>query len=159
VTELRSEGMKVDVPTGWDARIYKRQELTVASAHARGEPTTHAILHAANFALPAERGDFGSGAVELMRRGDVLVTLIEYHPDSASSPLFARQGLPHPLQPEDFDPSTLQRRMPGQAGAQRFFSFGGRAYALYVVLGSYGDRRRLVGLVNEVLATVELEPS
>jgi hypothetical protein len=150
--------MNVDVPAGWDARIYKRPELSVASAHAQGEPTTHAILHAANFPLPTERGDFGSGAVELMRSTDVLVALVEYHPDSAGAPLFAEQGLPRPMRPEDFDPSTLQRRMPGQAGAQRFFSSGGRAYALYVVLGSHRDRRRLVGLVNEVLATVELEP-
>jgi hypothetical protein len=150
--------MRVDVPSGWDARIYKRQEMRAASEQAQGEPTTHAILHTANFALPAERGDFGSGAVELMRRADVLVTLVEYHPDSTGSPLFAHEGLPHPLRPEDFDPSTLQRRMPGQAGAQRFFSSGGRAFALYVVLGSYGDRRRLVGLVNAVLATVDLEP-
>ena len=150
--------MAVEVPPGWDARIYRRPELGVASARAGGEPTTHAILHAANFALPAERGDFGSGAVELMRSSDVLVTLVEYHPDSAGAALFADEGLPRPLRPDDFDPSTLQRRMPGQAGAQRFFSSGGRAYALYVVLGSHRDRRRLVGLVNEVLATVDLEP-
>jgi hypothetical protein len=158
MAQLRSAGINVEVPSGWDARIFKRPELQAASVHAQGEPTTHAILHAANFALPSERGDFGSGAVELMRRGDVLVTLVEYHPNSAGSALFANEGLPRPLRPEEFDPSTLQRRMPGQAGVQRFFSSGGRAYALYVVLGSYGDRRRLVELVNDVLATVDLEP-
>jgi hypothetical protein len=132
--------------------------MEAAVAHARGEPTTHAVLHAANFALPVERGDFGSGAVELMRRENVLIALVEYHPDSARTPMFASPSLPRPLRADDFDPSTLQRRLPGQAGLQRFFSTAGRAFALYVVLGDYGDRRRLVHLVNDLLATVELEP-
>jgi hypothetical protein len=149
--------MKVDLPPGWDARIYRRQELSAAAAHAGGEATTHAVMHAANFALPAERGDFGSGAVELMRSDNVLITLVEYHPDSTRSPMFA-DPMPRALRADDFDPATLQRRMPGQAGLQRFFSSGGRAYALYVVLGSHAARRRLVPMVNAVLATVDLEP-
>jgi hypothetical protein len=149
--------MKVDLPSGWDARIYRRQELAAAVAHAGGEATTHAVLHAANFALPAERGDFGSGAVELMGRDNVLIVLVEYHPDSAGSPMFAGE-LPRALHADDFDPTMLQRRMPGHAGVQRFFSSGGRAYSLYVVLGNYADRRRLVPQVNAVLATIALEP-
>jgi hypothetical protein len=157
VAQLRNAGLKVDLPPGWDARIYRRQEVEAAVNHARGEPTTHAVLHAANFALPSDRGDFGSGAVELMRHDNVLITLVEYHPDSARTPMFAA-GLPRPLRADDFDPSTLQRRLPGQAGLQRFFSYSGRAFALYVVLGSYANRRRLVSVVNEVLATIELGP-
>lgn len=158
MAQLRDAGLKVDLPSGWDARIYRRQEVTAAVTHAQGKPTTHAILHAANFALPGERGDFGSGAVELMRGDNVLITLVEYHPDSTRSPMFANRSMPRPLRADDFDPTMLQRRLPGQAGLQRFFSSGGRAYALYVVLGSYADRRRLVRLVNDVLATIELEP-
>ena len=158
MTQLRSAGLKVDLPTGWDARIYRRREMDAAVTHAQGEPTTHAILHAANFALPAERGDFGSGAVELMRSDNVLITLVEYHSDSTRSPMFASQDIPRPLRADDFDPTMLQRRVPGQAGLQRFFSSGGRAYALYVVLGSYADRRRLVRVVNDVLVSIELEP-
>jgi hypothetical protein len=150
--------MTVDLPPGWDARIFRRQETSASAAQAGGQPTTHAILHAANFPLPSERGDFGSGAVELMGREDVLITVVEYHPDSTRSPLFATQGIPRPLRVAEFDPATLQRPLPGQAGVQRFFSSGGRAYALYVVLGNYADRRRLVAVVNEVLATIVLEP-
>jgi hypothetical protein len=93
-----------------------------------------------------------------MGREDVLITVVEYHPDSTRSPLFATQGIPRPLRVAEFDPATLQRPLPGQAGVQRFFSSGGRAYALYVVLGNYADRRRLVAVVNEVLATIVLEP-
>jgi hypothetical protein len=150
--------MTVDLPFGWDARIFRRQEMSAAAAQAAGQPTTHAILHAANFPLPSERGDFGSGAVELMRREHVLIAVVEYHPDSTRSSLFAMEGIPRPLRVEEFDPATLQRRLPRQAGVQQFFSSRGRAYALYVVLGDYADRRRLVALVNEVLATIVLEP-
>jgi hypothetical protein len=148
----------VDLPPGWDARIFRRQEMSAAATQASGQPTTHAILHAANFALPSERGDFGSGAVELMGRDHVLIATVEYHPDSTGSPLFAAQGIPRPLRADEFDPATLQRRLPGQAGVQHFFSSGGRAYSLYVVLGNYAYRRRLVAMVNDVLATVVLEP-
>jgi hypothetical protein len=158
MAQLRDAGLAVDLPPGWDARIYRRAEVAAASLHAQGEPTTHAIMHAANFALPAERGDFGSGAVELMRRDNVLIALVEYHPSSAGSPMFATPGLPRPLRADDFDPAMLQRRISGQAGVQRFFSSAGRAFALYVVLGSYADRRRLVASVNEVLAGIVLGP-
>ena len=158
MAQLSSAGMTVDLPLGWDARIFRRQEMSAAAAHAAGQPTTHAILHAANFPLPSGRGDFGSGAVELMGREHLLITVVEYHPDSTRSPLFATQGIPRPLREEEFDPATLQHRLPGQAGVQQFFSSGGRAYALYVVLGSYANRRRLIALANEVLTTIVLEP-
>jgi hypothetical protein len=158
MAQLRDAGLAIDLPPGWDARIYRRAEVAAASLNAQGEPTTHTVLHAANFALPAERGDFGSGAVELMRGDNVLIALVEYHPSSVGSPMFAPPDLPRPLRADDFDPSMLQRRIAGQAGLQRFFSAAGRAFALYVVLGNYGDRRRLVASVNQVLAGIALGP-
>ena len=141
-------GLRVDLPAGWDARIYRRQ--------AAGAATTHTILHASTFPLPLERGDFGSGAVEVMGPDDVLVMLLEQHPDSAGTPLYAEQGVPGPLTGDDFSRDGLQRALPGQAGAQRFFSVNGRAWTLYVVLGSYAARDRLVGIVNDVLATIDV---
>ena len=81
------EGVVGGVPRdGWDARIYRRPQTD------HGEDN-HPILHAANFPLPAERGDYGSGAVDRMRGDDVLVVLIEFGTDSAGTALFS-QGSP-----------------------------------------------------------------
>ena len=48
----------------------------------------------------------------------------------------------------------LQRTLRGQAGVQRFFHEAGRAFCLYVVLGSFARRQEMVGAVNEVLASL-----
>ena len=144
---LRAHGIEVEPPPGWEAEIYRRPPDP-------GE-TTHAILHAATFALPARRGDFGSGAVNVMGPDDVLVVLFEYAPESAGEALFAREGIPVP-QAEDFDRRALQRTLPGQSGWQSFFSYGGRAFCLYVVLGSHHRRRLLLPHVHALLAKLKL---
>jgi hypothetical protein len=140
---LAAHGLAVDTPPGWDARIYRRAQTDA------GEDN-HPVMHAANFALPAERGDFGSGAVDRMRGDDVLVVLIEYGADSADTALFANRGLPRP-RATDFDPRMLQRTLPGQSGGQWFFTDGDRAFCLYVVLGNHARRARLVPRVHELL--------
>ncbi|HVF18918.1 MAG TPA: hypothetical protein VNA14_01575 [Mycobacteriales bacterium] len=149
--KLAHRGLGVDLPPGWDARIYRRAERVE-------EATTHAVLHAANFGLPPDRGDFGSGAVELMGPSHVLVVLLEHHPDAASTPLFANRGMPRRLTPAMFSPHQLQRTIGGQAGTQVFFHEAGRAFCLYVVLGSYLRGPALVPLVNTVLASLAIEP-
>ena len=141
---LARHGLGLQLPAGWDGRIYRR-----AIDGAR----TQAILHAANFALPGDRGDYGSGAVERMRAGHVLVALIEHDRSAAGVGLFRRQGLPLPLRPSDFSRHALQRTLPGQSGVQRFFTWEGRAFCLYVVLGSHAARGRMIPLVNGVLAS------
>lgn len=115
------------------------------------------ILHLGSFPLPAERGSFGSGAVELMSTQDVLVVLFEHDPASANSPLFEAQGIPRRLDPQLFDRQALQQVIPGQSGLQHFFTHNDRAFCLYVVLGSHIDRVELVERVNAVLATLEIE--
>jgi hypothetical protein len=152
VAPLSGMGISVDTPEGWDARIYRREAAALARARANG------VLHAANFALPMERGDFGSGAVEAMGADDVLVTLVDHGPESAGTPLFAREGMPSILDLDAFSPNRLQRPLPGQAGAQFFFTSNGRGYCLYVVLGSLANRGRLVPQVNEVLGRIQIEP-
>jgi hypothetical protein len=142
---LARHGLALDLPSGWDGRIYRR-------ALGAGAPT-NAVLHAANFALPADRGDYGSGAVEHMGRGHVLVVLIEHDLAAAGAGLFRRQGLPLPLRPADFSPQALQRTLPGQSGVQRFFTWRGRPFCLYVVLGSHAGRARLLPVVNALLGT------
>lgn len=114
------------------------------------------VAHFGNFALPPGRGDFGSGAVEVMRAGQVFVALLEYDPADAGSPLFAARGIPR-LRIADFAPNALQRRLPGQLGVQRFFTENGRAFCLYVVLGSARNAAPLIDEVHALLETVVVD--
>jgi hypothetical protein len=156
------EGVAVDVPTGWDANVYRRpteehhDSLQNATTQLTAEATTHVVLHLATFSLPEGRGDYGGGAVELMGPSDALVVLFEFHPDSTATALFAQEGIPWPVRPQDFDPNQMQRPLPGQGGLQHFFQESGRAFCLYVALGSLANRAVLVPLVNQALATVDI---
>ena len=158
-------GVSFGLPPGWDGRIFRRPappppslgDGRVAAAH--HDATFHSVTHAANFALPPDLGDFGSSAVEVMGPEHVLMVLFEYHPHSASSPLFESPGPPRSLAPDTFSTSMLQRPLPGQAGTQVFFSAAGRAFSLYVILGSFEHRHPLVPAVNAVLASIDIRPS
>lgn len=157
MSRITGFGISVDLPTGWEAEIYHRPaELAPHGVTGEMRETTNAVCHVGDFPLPPDRGDFGSGAVEIMRANEVLIVLFEYNPDSAGTTLFERQGMPTSLAPDDFSPDTMQRPLPGQAGMQRFFSANGRAFCLYVVLGSYADREALVPRVNTILETIEI---
>jgi hypothetical protein len=138
---LAAHGLALEVPRGWEARIFR---------HAGGAPT----LHAANFALPSEDGDFGTRAVEQLTSDGVFVVVTEYDADLAGQGLFASEGLPVPLPEDGASPVTLLRRLPGQAGIQRFFSLAGRAFCLYVVVGSRPSRRALVSEANRLLRSL-----
>ena len=119
---ISSFGLAVDVPSGWEARI---RRLGQAGNGFRAHP----VLHAADFALPEERGDFGSGAVETMRPSQAFIALIEYDPSSAGTALFSSNvAIPLQVHADDFSPQQLQRTIRGQAGTQRFFVDGGRAF-------------------------------
>jgi hypothetical protein len=141
-------GLAVITPSGWDARIYQR------TADQPGE-VTRPIMHAADFALPNVRGDYGSGAVEIMGRDKVFLSLIEFDAAEATTPLFDRPR-PTRITAGEFGPNQLQRGLPGQAGAQFFFSERGRAFCLYVVIGSYDDRAVLVAKANEIFQKMEV---
>ncbi len=161
MTPLTSGGVSVGLPTGWEGEIFNRApELGGRSLGGPAADTEIArnVIHLANFALPAERGDFGSGAVELMSTGAVLVILFEHGPESVDTPLFARSGVPQ-LTADEFHPQQMQRTLSGQSGRQVFFNVAGRAFCLYVVLGAHRQREVLVPLVNEVLRSLEIEPA
>lgn len=158
---ITAHGLAIDLLPGWDARIrLLSAALDDAVKNLLGvlaRPLqAHPVLHAADFALPDHRGDFGSGAVDIMRPTDTFIALLEYHPDNTKTALFANAGPPRQVSPDAFSPQQLQRTIRGQAGFQRFFSDQGRAFCLYVVLGSMADRRELVGKVNATLARIEI---
>jgi uncharacterized surface protein with fasciclin (FAS1) repeats len=163
MTDLSGNGVTVTLPTGWEGRLFRRPapgELQAQAADGPPAPegaTTNTVVHLATIPLPNGVGDFASGAVERLGDDDALIVVFEYDAASASQPLFAREGFPRVLEPGDFSPSVLQRTIRGQAGAQIFFHDGGRAFCLYVVLGGYNNRVKVVAAVNKVLATFSID--
>ena len=109
MTPLSSAGVSVGLPKGWEGEIFNRAGesagRSLSNSEANGEVARN-VVHLANFALPAVRGDFGSGAVELMNSGAVLVILFEHGPESANTALFASRGVPR-LTPVSYTHLTL----------------------------------------------------
>jgi hypothetical protein len=139
---LAAHGLSVGLPPGWDARIERRA-------------AAFPVLHASTQRLPAVRGDYGSGLVETMGGRDVFVALVEFDPRDGGAAMFDTAGIPL-LREQDFDPNAQQRVIPGMCGSQRFLVASGRAFCLYVVLGSWVLRRTLVATANEVVGTIQV---
>jgi hypothetical protein len=163
MTHLRAHGLGVDVPRGWDGAVYRRggesfapQKLSISGPLEGPRLYYPPILHLATFPLPSERGDFGGGALDQMGPSDLFVSLLEFERAAADQPLFGAEGVPWPLHPDDFSPEMMRVPKAGQSGCQRFFRGGGRAFVLYVVIGSHSLRRVLVPRVNVALTGVDL---
>jgi hypothetical protein len=114
------------------------------------------VLHLASVPLPADRGDYGSGVVDLLGPGDAFVAVVEYGTDSVGTALFDTGPLPRRLDHRLFRPDGLQRAIAGQAGYQHFCTEGGRALCLYVVLGAAHAARRLARQVNDLLPRIQV---
>jgi hypothetical protein len=164
MSAIEAYGITVDVPPGWEGRIFKRQqagELRAAEVPGPSAPMgelTLPVVHVATVALPADIADYGSDVVGDLGPSDALVVVKEFGPESVGQALFARPGIPRVLSPDDFSPSTLQRTIAGQAGVQIFFEEAGRPFCVYVVLGDYNRRHEVVPAVNQVLATITVVP-
>ena len=151
---IQAYGISIHLPAGWDAEISVRD--------LDGDPTDAVtdmkpVLHAANFALPPGRGDFGSVAVEAMDRPGVFLSVLEYESASVETALY-RNPFPTRLEEREFGPTNLQRPLPHQAGAQRFCSSGGRAFCVYGVIGNHAMRSVLVPELNRGLGMVTVAP-
>ena len=159
--KLTAYGITTDLPPGWEGRISRRQPPATPDGRTgeRGAPgdAPQPVAHLANFALPEDRGDFGSGAVDLMGTGHVFLALFEYGPESLGQPLFAPQGVPE-LRPTMFSATALQRVIQGQAGCQRFFTVHNRPFCLYAVLGRQGEAPVLVPAANLTLRATRIDP-
>jgi hypothetical protein len=153
VTDLSGSGISLDLPAGWGGEI-RPPGLTRLGADEVKLPT---VAHVANFPLPADRGDFGDGVVEIMQTEDVLMVLYEYDSSKAGDGLFRHEGTPGPLRRGDFDPAMLQRGVPGQSGLQLFFSDAGRAFCWYIVVGSHLDRSDVLPFINHVLGSLRID--
>jgi hypothetical protein len=146
---ISSGGLSIAPPPGWEAAIYQRIPV--------GDEVSFPVVHAATVPLPANRGDYGGGLVENLGPDDVFVSVLEFGPEAAGSPLFAKiQGVPG-LTADSYRPRQLQRVLRGQAGAQRFFTAAGRAFCLYSVIGSFAHRLVLAPRANQVIGTLRVE--
>jgi hypothetical protein len=144
--ELSGYGITVDLPPGWEARIYRRPE---------GDPT----LHAGNFPLPTEDGDFGSRSLAAMGSAGAFVVVTEYERALAGRGLFAPEA-PAPLPAvSDLDSRALLRLRPGLYGIQRFLTIGGRAFCVYLVVGTVPSSGALLAHANGVLHTLSIVPA
>lgn len=172
---IDSAGLHADVPSGWEGEIYSRPDPatgeegpstarsddpapdTFSTMSTAGAPDfRHNFLHLATFPLPPERADYGNGAVQLMGPDDIFVAILEHPAEDAAQPLFAPDGLPR-LTPGDFRTDVLHRTIPGHSGHQRFFHVGGRAFCLYIVLGSHERREALVPRANQILEGLRID--
>ena len=164
MSEIDAHGLAVDVPPGWEGRIFRRsragetQTSEVAGAPAPMGELTFAVAHVATVALPIDAADYGSDVVETLGPNDVFIVVKEFDPNEAGQRLFSRAGMPRSLAAEDFDPAALQRALEGQAGRQVFFNEAGRAFCLYVVLGGYQRRNQVIAQVNRVLGAIRIDP-
>ncbi len=139
---LAAHGIALDLPRGWDGRIWTREG---------GGP----VVHAANIALPPADGDFATLATQTLPVDGVVVVLVDYGAADAGAPLYANAA-PARIDAAELHPQTLLRRRPGQRGLQRFFTSGGRAMCLYVVVGSAAHAADLSAAVSDVLATLRV---
>ena len=156
---LNAYGISATPLRGWDVRIEQRHQLSVR-APASTAPVggyVHPVLHAANSRLPVRRGDYGSGYVETMSAANVFVSLAEFDREAGATVLF-EEGQPRAVRTADFHPDAQQRVIAGMCGTQRFFTHNGRAFCLYVVLGSWARRRALVQTANRFVSTIGIAP-
>jgi hypothetical protein len=141
---IEGHGISAEVPRGWEGAIRRRLPVqgattdAVAAASTVGPAVGEVALptaHLATVALPPDRGDFGSGATELLGANDAFVALLEYGSECVGTRMFPVAGIPRTPTARWFNRRALQRSLDGQTGFQRFFTHRNRAFCLYVVLG------------------------
>ena len=79
-----------------------RRRHAAAGARSAGAPArardagqadvTRPVLHACTRPMPADRGDFGSGVVDLLGPDDIFVALVDYGTEVADQGLFEKPG-------------------------------------------------------------------
>ncbi len=145
---LAAHGLRVELPARWTGRIFRRAGNT-------------ATLHAGDFHLALDDGEFGDASTAKMPAGASFLVVTEYAPGAGLEPgqgLFAPRRIQLPLEPRSFAGTRLAHPRRGQAGTQQFFTSAGRPFCLYLVLaGTTIDRRRQLPVLDRVLRTLRIE--
>ena len=152
-------GLGAGGPRGWHVEVTRRPGAAPPQPGLRTvapeQDVTRPVLHACTRPLPVDRGDFGSGAVDLLGPDDIFIALVDYGAEVADQGLFEKQGVPR-LAPSQFAPNRLQRPLPGLSASQHFFSAGGRAFCLFTVLGSHARRMAGVQRAAQLVRTIRI---
>jgi hypothetical protein len=150
VTVLEAHGLRVALPRGWSGRVFRA-------------PGGGATLHAGDFQLPLDDGQFGDRSTALMPAGACFLAVTEYIPGAglhAGRGLFGSPRIPRTLDPTAFSPAGLAHPRRGQAGMQQFFTAAGRPFCLYaVVSGPRVERRRQLATLGHVLRSLTVHPA
>ncbi|WP_341252611.1 hypothetical protein [Euzebya pacifica] len=157
--QLDAHGFRVALPDKWEGAVQRGavdERVAARTRQAGGEVHTPPVLHLTSASLPEVRGDYGSGAVDLLGDDDVFIALVEYGPENLGTALFDTGPMPRRLSVADFQPNGLQRPIAGQSGTQIFCTEAGRALCLYVVLGGHWQARRLLNRVNDALTRIDV---
>jgi hypothetical protein len=147
---LSGHGLTIDVPPGWEGRIFTPDLAPPA--------VNLPILHLTDTILSMQASTYAPELAARAGPAGALVALVEFEDRLADRGLYAAQGLALPLRRDRFDPHALQLPDPFQEGHQRFFSQGGRAFCLYVVLGIGPGADARLRTVNGALATLTVTP-
>ena len=144
---LEAHALRIELPRGWSGRVFKR---TAGGA----------TLHAGDFQLALDDGEFGDQSTGQMPHGCSFLALTEYRPGAgleAGHGLFAARRIPRSLDPTSFSARGMAHPRPGQLGRQEFFTAAGRPFCLYVVIsGARTERRRQFATLGAVLRTVQI---
>jgi len=144
---LDAHGLRVALPRGWSGRVF-------------AGPGGVATLHAGNFQLPLDDGEFGDASTAAMPEPAAFLALTEYQPGAGLTPgvgLYAPRRIPLPLEPTSFGTDRLQHPRRGQAGAQHFFTASGRPFCMYAVIaGPRRERRHQLLALDRVLRSLEI---
>ncbi len=147
MTLIEAHGLRIELPRGWSGRVFKR-------------PAGGATLHAGDFDLPLDDGEFGDQSTAVMPLGATFVALTEYQPGAGLEPgkgLFSSRRVPTALDPTSFSERGMAHPLPGQAGRQEFFTTAGRPFCLYVVVsGARAERRRQLATLAVVLRSLRI---
>jgi hypothetical protein len=149
---LAAHGLTIELPHRWNGRVFRR---------AGGNAT----LHAGDFQLALNDGEFGDASTARMPAAATFVALVEYVPGAGLEPgrgLFAPRRIALPLDPTTFAANRLAHPRRGQAGTQQFFTRAGRPFCLYVVIAGAAGRGRYrsqLAVLDRVLATLRVAPA
>jgi hypothetical protein len=147
---LSGHGIRVELPTGFEGRIFRRTPV--------GGSVAYPVAQFATFPLTGNVADFGGSVTVGMSATDIFAVLFEFGPESVGKALFNSEAIPSALTADQFFPYLLRRGVGGQSGTQRFFTESGRPFTFYAVLGSHALRSQLVPQVNSLLRQIAIEP-
>jgi hypothetical protein len=146
---LEAHGITVALPRGWSGRVF-------------AGPADVATLHAGDFQLALDDGEFGDASTGFMPGISAFLALTEYRPGVGLEPgvgLFASRRIPLPLDPTSFGPRRLAHQRPGQVGTQHFFTSAGRPFCMYAVIaGPRSGRRGQLLALDRVLRSLRIAP-